>query len=637
MIGRSATPPARYAGAVVAVCLDDNLASEFASGALTARAAAGVEAHLAGCRDCRGLVAALAGAGGRAPSDDDSASDHSDLATAPRPRALSVAPLGRGARARSAVGTGTDLDFKVGDRIGRYLVIGHLGAGGMGVVLSAYDPQLDRRVAIKLLRSDSGLATTEGRARLIREAKAIAQLSHPNVVGVYDVGTVDATSPDDLYLAMELVEGDTLTRWLQRWPRPWRHILDVMLQAGRGLAAAHAVGLTHRDFKPDNVLVGTDGRVRVGDFGLARSVVGPEQALAADASGAIAAALHGSLTATGTVLGTPRFMAPEQVRGDDTDARSDQFSYCVTLYDAIYGCHPLDGENAVAMVDRGARAKPPPDGAKVPAALGRAILRGLEPMPGKRFPSMDALLAELSLAPARPRRVLAAVAIGLAAAGAATAAVLARPAETPAVTAGLEGDLIKQIDELRAERDALLDRVKERVTDETALTALRAEVSRKNDEIQQLITALETTRVELVEARRTPTKPTSSATTSGGGPTVATLPADAIRRAVADLTGDLAGCFEEWAARYPSPGASLDTSLNVEISVSPEGKGSATRSTGQGSLPICVRDVLTRVAYPGTGSLIRVIAAIRYRGGAVLIEPRIIKVTPKSELIDLRP
>src|SRR5947207_8982733 len=143
----------------------------------------------------------------------------------------------------------------------------------MGVVFAAYDPQLDRKVALKLLRANLGANAKDARARLKREAQAIAQLNHPNVVGVYDVGTTD---DGDVYIAMEFVEGDTLTTWLKRWPRTWREILEIFHQAARGLLAAHGVGLLHRDFKPDNVLVGGDGRVRVTDFGLARSVLAPD-------------------------------------------------------------------------------------------------------------------------------------------------------------------------------------------------------------------------------------------------------------------------------------------------------------------------------------------------------------------------
>src|SRR6185503_4117783 len=227
-------------------CLDDNAASEFVSGALAASAVTRVEAHLASCRDCRALVAALAG-----DEADSNVVTHKheklseDSQVAKRPV------------------------LSIGDRVSRYLVLSSIGAGGMGVVFAAYDPQLDRKVALKLLRANLGANAKEARTRLKREAQAIAQLNHPNVVGVYDVGTTD---DGDVYIAMEFVEGDTLTTWLKRWPRTWREILDVFHQAARGLMAAHSVGLLHRDFKPDNVLVGGDGRVRVTDFGLARSV-----------------------------------------------------------------------------------------------------------------------------------------------------------------------------------------------------------------------------------------------------------------------------------------------------------------------------------------------------------------------------
>ncbi|MEZ4365689.1 MAG: protein kinase [Kofleriaceae bacterium] len=588
---------------MAAVCLDDNVAAEFVSGSLTGAAQTKVESHLAGCRDCRALVAALA-------ADDGG---DSDLATAPRPGAAAVGPGGGHA---------------LGDRIGRYLVIGRLGAGGMGVVFSAYDPQLDRRVAIKLLHTGTGIATSEGRARLVREAKAIAQLSHPNVVAVYDVGAAGRANPDDLYIAMELVEGDTLTHWLRRWPRSWREILEVMLQAGRGLAAAHAVGLLHRDFKPDNVLVGADGRVRVGDFGLARSLVGPEPTL--DGGARLASAvpsLHASLTATGTVLGTPRFMAPEQLRGLDTDPRSDQFSFCVALYDALYGRHPLPGESAVKMAEEGARALPPPEGTKVPASIGRAILRGLEPQPSARHPSMLALLAELAPAPARPRRVAAMVGGALVIAGAAAAAVAVQREPLEVVQAGEETELVQQIETLRAERDQLLDRLRQREIDQRALETLRWEVEHKNEQIQQLIAEIERVRALPPAPAPTPTRPRPPTTPTPRRPDELTV------AAVRATTGDLTGCFEEWARRYPDS----DTTLNVELSVDAEGRAHSPRSTGAGSLPICVSDALKRGDYPATGSLVRLAIKVAYRGGAVVLEPRVLKVTPAGEMIDLGP
>src|SRR5262245_6772827 len=231
------------------------------------------------------------------------------------------------------------------------------------------------------------MSTRDARSRLRREAQAIAQLSHPNVVSIYDVG---ATEDGALYIAMEFVEGDTLTSWLRSYPRTWREILDVFRQAARGLIAAHGVGLLHRDFKPDNVLVRGDGRVRVTDFGLARSVLLPEEVSQVKPVGPTA--LDVALTATGTVLGTPRYMPPEQLTGPDLDARSDQFSFCVALYEALYGRHPLRGGTSVAMLDHGERAAAPPGGSKVPPAIGHAVLRGLERDRARRFPSMGALI-----------------------------------------------------------------------------------------------------------------------------------------------------------------------------------------------------------------------------------------------------
>ncbi|HEX8107834.1 MAG TPA: protein kinase, partial [Kofleriaceae bacterium] len=281
--------------------LDDNAASEFVSGTLSPSALSKIEGHLASCRECRALVAALA------------ADPVADSAAVTFQRLMSLSSV-------SSVGELPRRPPSSGDRVGRYLVLSALGAGGMGVVFAAWDPQLGRKIALKLLRSSVASSSKDARTRLRREAQAIAQLSHPNVVSIYDVGTTDDGA---LYIAMEFVEGDTLTSWLKSYPRTWREIVDVFRQAARGLLAAHSVGLLHRDFKPDNVLVGGDGRVRVTDFGLARSVLVPDEAAQAKP---VMSALDVALTATGTVLGTPRYMPPEQLTGPDLDARSDQFS-----------------------------------------------------------------------------------------------------------------------------------------------------------------------------------------------------------------------------------------------------------------------------------------------------------------------
>ncbi|MEM9459372.1 MAG: tetratricopeptide repeat protein [Myxococcota bacterium] len=279
-----------------------------------------------------------------------------------------------------------------GRTLGRYLLFGELGSGGMGMVLKAYDESLDRAVAIKLLHSEAAERHTE---RLRREAQALAKLSHPNVVQVYEVGQ----QGEQWFIAMELVRGQTLREW-QQTPRGWRECVEIYLQAGAGLVAAHRAGLVHRDFKPDNCIVDKAGRPRVLDFGL----VGGDAELALDvtseeieAIGLGGGALELSLTESGTVLGTPAYMPPEQMRGEGADARSDQFSFCVSLYEAIYGERPFEGvtmPRLLEAVSLGA-VRSAPKGASVPGSLRQILLRGLAAEPMRRWPSMDELLTEL--------------------------------------------------------------------------------------------------------------------------------------------------------------------------------------------------------------------------------------------------
>jgi tetratricopeptide (TPR) repeat protein len=288
-----------------------------------------------------------------------------------------------------------------GCSVGRYCVLDCLGGGAMGVVYSAYDPELDRKVALKLLRADVAQGETSTlQARLLREAQAMARLQHPNVIAVHDVGTFE----DRVFIAMELVEGTTLHGWLRESARSQRDVIDVFVQAGRGLGAAHAVGLVHRDFKPDNVLIGRDGRVRVGDFGLARAAGDTSAPLPASPSGA--RFLGGELTLTGSLLGTPAYMSPEQFLRQPTDARSDQFSFCIALYEALYGERPFrdDSLGELATNVTQGRLKDPPKDRRVPARLSKLVLRGLTTAPADRWPSMDALIEALAHDPAQARR-----------------------------------------------------------------------------------------------------------------------------------------------------------------------------------------------------------------------------------------
>ncbi|MCY1059569.1 serine/threonine-protein kinase [Nannocystis sp. SCPEA4] len=289
-------------------------------------------------------------------------------------------------------------------RIGRFTMLGQVGKGAMGVVYACYDDLLDRKVAVKLLNHAAGGDPGDAQVRLLREAQALARLDHPNVVAVHDVGTFE----DRVYLAMEFVEGQTLGAWLAAAPRSWREILGVLLSAGEGLAAAHAKGLVHRDIKPDNIMVGADGRVRLMDFGLARAE-GPTLRPAAIPRGAGMSSV--ALTRTGAVMGTPAFMAPEQFLGEGSDARSDQFALCATAWEALFGQRPFAGDDLTTlMASVTAGALTPPPRTKVPPWLRRVLERGLARDPAARFPDLRALLRALRADPTPRRRAVAAVA-----------------------------------------------------------------------------------------------------------------------------------------------------------------------------------------------------------------------------------
>ena len=308
---------------------------------------------------------------------------------------------------------------------GRYEIGDELGQGGMGVVYRAHDKQLGRDVAIKLVLTTDDPDETHA-ARLMREAQALAQLSHPNVVAVYDVGRAEG----GVFVAMELIAGVPGNKWLEA-KRSWREIVRVFRDAARGLAAAHARGLVHRDFKPANLMIGEDGRVRVLDFGLARTAVigvttGEMAALpvaddtppSADRSASL---LDVALTQVGALVGTPPYMAPEQHQRGTCDARSDQFSFCVALYRALYGQRPFDGKTYGELKGNvlAGRVRPPPAGTDVPAWVHAIVLRGLAVEPDARWPAMDDVIAALGRDPdARRRRALVGAGAALLAIGA---------------------------------------------------------------------------------------------------------------------------------------------------------------------------------------------------------------------------
>ncbi len=340
-------------------CLDEGQIADFLEGRLTPDEDATARSHVAGCDACRELVSELARA---MPPDDDAPSQ-----------------------------------LTRGNAIGRYVILDVVGAGGMGVVYAAYDPELDRKIAVKLLRRDVTTAATtsvgELGKRLLREAQSMAKLSHPNVVSVYDAGS---TADGQVFVAMEFVQGQSLGKWLEASPRSWREVLEVYTKAGHGLAAAHAAGLVHRDFKPENVMVGSDGRVLVTDFGLARPV---ERTL--DSTSLQLTRLRGqhgktdeALTEAGAIAGTPAYMSPEQLDGKPANVLTDQYSFCVSLYEGLYDQRPFDAHDFEELVRETAkgRVREAPKDTEVPARVRTALLRGLRPDPSERYASIDELL-----------------------------------------------------------------------------------------------------------------------------------------------------------------------------------------------------------------------------------------------------
>jgi tetratricopeptide (TPR) repeat protein len=334
-----------------------------------------------------------------------------------------------------------DVDSDLGEAkklstIGRYVVLDSVGMGGMGLVCAAYDPKLNRKIALKLLRNASTEeASAAGRNRLFREAQALARLSHPNVVTVHDVDVFEG----QVYIAMEFIEGTTLREWLRERPRTWQEIVEKFILAGRGLAAAHKADIIHRDFKPSNVLIGKDDEVRVADFGVAKEAerpgrdserleferrrhtasTTPSETTSEDALiDEIQSNISIDLTVAGRMVGTPAYMAPEQHMGLHVGPYTDQYAFCVSLYEALYGRLPFEGidrRDQLAKMAEGKLPLPPKDAEvrSVPHWLYKLLARGLRPHPSERWPSMEAMLAALSRDPIKRLRRAGVLAVGL--------------------------------------------------------------------------------------------------------------------------------------------------------------------------------------------------------------------------------
>ena len=312
-------------------CLDENEVARHLAGLGTEQERARVGEHLDSCERCSELLSALV-----------------RTMVAPEPDEWPQKTIPRGTN------------------LGRYVLLDPVGKGGMGVVYGAFDPELDRKVAVKFLRGGPGGGGSAARSQVLAEAQAIARLSHPNIITVHDVGTFGG----EVFFAMEYVKGETLRRAQRPGRAGLQHTLALYLAAGEGLAAAHRAGIVHGDFKPENVLVGEDGRVRVTDFGLARAVHEHAPRFA----------------------GTPAYMAPEHWSGHPPDVRSDQYSFCIALLEAVQGQRPEEVQEASPS------QRPEPvlmRGRSLPVRLARVLARGLAADPAQRWPSMEALLDAL--------------------------------------------------------------------------------------------------------------------------------------------------------------------------------------------------------------------------------------------------
>ncbi|MBK8235986.1 MAG: tetratricopeptide repeat protein [Deltaproteobacteria bacterium] len=359
-------------------CLREDDLFALMGGELDDDAQTRLEAHLDRCEQCRELVAWVARSPLLVPTP-------SELAWAV-PEQVATAAMredSRDASAGSLPLAVTDLQQRLppGWQLGRYVVRERIGAGGMGVVYDAWDPALDRTLAIKLLRARSQ-RHADGRARLLREARAIAQLSHPNVVAVYDVG--EAVLPDDsqaVFVAMEFVAGPTLRQWLDARRRSWRAIAAAFLGAARGLSAAHELGIVHRDFKPGNVMMAAGDRAVVLDFGLARMLVGAEPVPAVVQPLLGETPIAGNVTQTHAMLGTPAYMAPEQRGSSAIDGRADQFAWAVSFAEALLGAHPFAQSDAPSLAVQLSRGP-------VPRSLRQLLVRACATQPSERHPSM---------------------------------------------------------------------------------------------------------------------------------------------------------------------------------------------------------------------------------------------------------
>ncbi|HET6584238.1 MAG TPA: protein kinase, partial [Nannocystaceae bacterium] len=410
-------------------CPDENTLVAFASGSLSMADASLVDEHLDVCPTCFALVAELART---APEESEptrlvpirTESEGDDAPTTPvkppswrLPPPFGTRPIVKSSPPPPPVPVRTSEtviarvepappDPPPPSQIGRHTLLHRIGADTVGVVYVAHDRERDRRVALKLIGTPRNPSDPVERTRIVREARMLAGLHHPNLLEVHDAGEIDG----QLYVSMELVEGEPLDRWLLRPGKPWLERLGLFVQAGQGLAAAHAAGLVHRDFRPAHVIIDVEGRVRVTGFGFARGTAGlrddaPTIVRAPPIDPGSLQSINQPVTMSGVVFGTPAYMAPEQYEGRG-DARLDQYAFGIALYEALYRRRPFDANDPQTLqklVSSGV-APPIPTTSEVPSWLGAIVLRAVQRDPERRFPDMPALLSAIALGLERRRK-----------------------------------------------------------------------------------------------------------------------------------------------------------------------------------------------------------------------------------------
>ncbi len=574
-------------GCLVLSCLSPELAVDFVAGALPAKSARSVEDHMANCQDCRKLIVGIA-------KLDQASLQSSELQSSERQSVVSPdADTHHAAFAPTLASPHTHLigptiadseeapTLVRGAQVGRYTLLYPLGEGGMGSVHAAFDPKLDRRVALKFLRADLLNAPKVGhQERLLREARALARLSHPHVVSIYDV----AEAGGSVFLAMELIDGNNARIWRELGHRSTREIVKLYRESLNALIAAHQQGIVHRDFKPDNVMIGDDGTARVTDFGLACAAIVDVDELVAESD--TENIDWDTLTQTGMAVGTPRYMAPEQFCGQANEL-TDQFSFCLSMYEALYGHYPLGTKTARDLspsVPIEQQILAPLAKGDIPDSLRKALLRGMSVNPQDRWPRAQELSYELSQVFAPKSGVAKWALAGMVATSVAVAAYFLAPSPPVTIESVDNSTTVEQLVNLR-ERVAKLDGV----------DAELLRIQEKNDELKELLNEQER-KWALAELRDEEIKPPVIRKIRRV-PLPPPLPVQSVERSVTTRLSEVLDCYSV------SIQGDNEQTIKAIVGISDKGKVKWVAPPYQGdhSASKCLERALKRLSFPDSG------------------------------------